>query len=50
MTTAIDEVVIVPAVLGTWAGAIGAAVHGAEQAAAATAPDRVSPAFEGTVA
>jgi glucokinase len=34
-TTAIDEVEIVPAELGTWAGAIGAAVHGAEAAAAA---------------
>lgn len=34
-TTAVDEVEIVPAELGTWAGAIGAAVHGAEQAEAA---------------
>jgi len=33
-TTAIDEVELVAAELGTWAGAIGAAVHGAEQAAA----------------
>jgi glucokinase len=32
-TTSIDEVEIVPAELGTWAGAIGAAVHGAERAA-----------------
>jgi glucokinase len=32
-TTAIDEVEIVPAELGTWAGAMGAAVHGAEMAA-----------------
>ncbi|HYO43512.1 MAG TPA: ROK family protein [Candidatus Limnocylindrales bacterium] len=31
-TTAIEEVVIVPAELGTWAGSIGAAVHGAERA------------------
>jgi glucokinase len=31
-TTALDEVVIVTAELGTWAGAIGAAVHGAEHA------------------
>jgi len=31
-TTAIDEVSIVPAELGTWAGSIGAAVHGAERA------------------
>lgn len=29
-TTSIDEVQIVPAELGTWAGAIGAAIHGAE--------------------
>ncbi len=31
-TTAIDEVALVPAELGTWAGSVGAAVHGAEQA------------------
>jgi glucokinase len=31
-TTSIDEVTIVRAELGTWAGSIGAAVHGAEQA------------------
>ncbi len=31
-TTSIEEVVLVPAELGTWAGAIGAAVHGAERA------------------
>ena len=31
-TTALDEVELVPAQLGTWAGAIGAAVHGAERA------------------
>ena len=31
-TTSIDDVVLVPAELGTWAGAIGAAVHGAERA------------------
>jgi glucokinase len=30
-TTSLDEVEIVTAELGTWAGAIGAAVHGAEQ-------------------
>jgi glucokinase len=34
-TTSIAEVEIVTAELGTWAGAIGAAVHGAEAAAAA---------------
>ena len=33
-TTSLDEVRIVPAELGTWAGAIGAAVHGAERASA----------------
>jgi glucokinase len=32
-TTAIEEVEIVTAELGTWAGAIGAAVHGAESGA-----------------
>jgi glucokinase len=31
-TTSIDDVTLVAAELGTWAGAIGAAVHGAEQA------------------
>jgi glucokinase len=31
-TTSLDGVEIVPAELGTWAGAIGAAIHGAEQA------------------
>ena len=35
-TTAIAEVEIVTAELGTWAGAIGAAVHGAESAVAST--------------
>ncbi len=32
-TTALDQVELVTAELGTWAGAIGAAVHGAEMAA-----------------
>ena len=32
-TTALDRVRLVPAELGTWAGAIGAAIHGAEMAA-----------------
>jgi glucokinase len=32
-TTSIEDVVLVRAELGTWAGAIGAAVHGAERAA-----------------
>jgi len=36
-TTSVAEVEIVTAELGTWAGAIGAAVHGAEAAAAAKA-------------
>ncbi len=31
-TTSLDSVTIVAAELGTWAGAIGAAIHGAEQA------------------
>ena len=34
-TTALDRVELVPAELGTWAGAIGAAIHGAEAAAVA---------------
>ena len=33
-TTALDRVELVPAELGTWAGAIGAAIHGAEAAVA----------------
>jgi glucokinase len=41
-TTSLDEVEIVPAELGTWAGAIGAAIHGAETAAAAPVADPVS--------
>ncbi len=35
-TTSLDDVEIVTAELGTWAGAIGAAIHGAEAQAAAT--------------
>ena len=31
-TTSLDEVEIVTAELGTWAGAIGAAIHGADTA------------------
>ena len=34
-TTSLDETEIVTAELGTWAGAIGAAIHGAEAAGAA---------------
>jgi len=40
-TTALDRVRLVPAELGTWAGAIGAALHGAE---AVEAADRDDPA------
>lgn len=43
-TTSLDEVEIVTAELGTWAGAIGAAIHGAETAertGAAAAPTSV---------
>src|SRR4051794_6207018 len=43
-TTSLDEVEIVPAELGTWAGAIGAAVHGAERAEAAAASAALSAA------
>ena len=39
LTTSLAEVEIVPAELGTWAGAIGAAVHGAEAAATWRAVD-----------
>jgi glucokinase len=41
-TTSLDEVEIVAAELGTWAGAIGAAIHGAEMTAAAPVADPVS--------
>ena len=47
LTTSVDEVEIVTAELGTWAGAIGAAVHGAEAAdstaAATTGAERAQP-------
>ena len=46
-TTSVEEVVVVTAELGTWAGAIGAAVHGAEHAserAVELAPVRAAPA------
>lgn len=36
-TTSLDEVEVVTAELGTWAGAIGAAIHGAERLAARAA-------------
>jgi hypothetical protein len=32
-TTSLTDVQVVPAALGTWAGAIGAAIHGADQLA-----------------
>jgi hypothetical protein len=44
-TTALDDVEIVTAELGTWAGAIGAAIHGAEQAERSSATP--SPATAG---
>ena len=44
LTTSVDEVEIVTAELGTWAGSIGAAVHGAEMAWAATAIQRAATA------
>jgi glucokinase len=37
-TTSLDQVEVVPAELGTWAGSIGAAIHGAEAAAARDVP------------
>lgn len=40
--TDLDQVTIVTAELGTWAGAIGAGVHGAERAAARTAAGSAS--------
>jgi glucokinase len=45
--TNLDEVELVTAELGTWAGAIGAAVHGAEQAAERD-PERAASARPGT--
>jgi glucokinase len=39
-TTSLDEVEIVTAELGTWAGAIGAAIHGAEAAEGSGQQDR----------
>jgi glucokinase len=42
-TTAVDEVAIVPAQLGTWSGAIGAAVHGADEAEEAQASAAAGP-------
>jgi glucokinase len=42
-TTSLDAVELVAAELGTWAGAIGAAVHGAERAAATSARPAATP-------
>jgi glucokinase len=39
-TTSIDDVELVPAELGTWAGAMGAALHGAEALSGGAAPAR----------
>jgi glucokinase len=44
LTTSVEEVEIVTAELGTWAGAMGAAVHGAEQALAGAATHPGAPA------
>ena len=41
-TTSLDEVEVVTAELGIWAGAIGAAIHGAEAAMPATSPEPLS--------
>jgi glucokinase len=43
-TTSLDEVEVVTAALGTWAGAIGAAIHGAEEAERRAATATVAPA------
>jgi glucokinase len=42
-TTSLGEVEVVPAELGTWAGAIGAAIHGAEAAAGRGVGDAAVP-------
>src|SRR5436190_4507317 len=42
-TTSLDEVEVVTAALGTWAGAIGAAIHGAEEAERRAAKAAVAP-------
>jgi glucokinase len=39
ITTPVDRVEVVLAELGTWAGAVGAAVHGGEQAAGSVLPE-----------
>jgi len=44
ITTPVDRVDVVLAELGTWAGAIGAAVHGAERAGDAVRAERAQPA------
>ena len=47
ITTPVERVDVVLAELGTWAGAIGAAVHGAERVAAGSATLPVDPAASG---
>jgi glucokinase len=49
-TTALDQVEVVIAELGTWAGAIGAAIHGAESASAAVPADATDAAARASVA
>ena len=49
-TTSLDRVELVTAELGTWAGAIGAAVHGAERAGATTTVTGASAARAATTA
>ncbi|TME81962.1 MAG: ROK family protein [Chloroflexi bacterium] len=46
-TTSLDEVEVVTAALGTWAGAIGAAIHGAEEAERRAAKAAVAPIAAG---
>lgn len=46
-TTSLDQVELVAAELGTWAGAIGAAIHGAEEAARRGASSVVAAAAAG---
>ncbi len=50
LTTAVDEVQILTAELGTWAGSIGAAVHGAERTLAGEAILPGTPASWATMA
>jgi len=45
-TTSVDEVEVVTAELGTWAGAIGSAIHGAEEARARATARATEPVAE----